>query len=170
VRFLVEDTGIGMRPEHLGEIFDVFHQVHDPSYAVQGTGLGLAIAKRLVRLMGGDLRVESEPNQGSRFWFDLDLPEVATAPRAVGERKVVAVRGTRRRVLVVEDDPHSRGLFRDLRLPLGFELYEAADGEEGLGQRRRTGPMRSSWTCVCGASTAWKPRAGSAPCRSSSTR
>jgi signal transduction histidine kinase len=86
VRFLVEDTGIGMRPEHLGEIFDVFHQVHDPSYAVQGTGLGLAIAKRLVRLMGGDLRVESEPNQGSRFWFDLDLPEVATAPRAVGER------------------------------------------------------------------------------------
>jgi signal transduction histidine kinase len=57
VRFLVEDTGIGMRPEHLGEIFDVFHQVHDPSYAVQGTGLGLAIAKRLVRLM----RAASKP-------------------------------------------------------------------------------------------------------------
>ncbi len=132
MRFLVEDTGIGIRSEHLGEIFDVFHRVHDPRYASQGTGLGLAIAKRLVRLMGGDLRVESEPDQGSRFWFDLDLPEAATAPRAVGEPKVVAVRGNRRRVLVVEDDPHSRGLFRDLLLPLGFELYEAADGEEGL--------------------------------------
>ena len=134
VRFLMEDTGIGIRPERLGEIFDVFHQVHDPSYASQGTGLGLAIANRLVRLMGGDLRVESEPDQGSRFWFDLDLPEVATAPRAVGEPKIVAVRGSRRRVLVVEDDPDSRGLFRDLLLPLGFELYEAADGEEGLRQ------------------------------------
>jgi len=140
VRFLVEDTGIGIRPEHLAEIFDVFHRVHDPIYAAQGTGLGLAIAKRLVRLMGGDLRVESEPNQGSRFWFDLDLPEVATAPRAVGEPKVVAVRGSRRRVLVVEDDPHSRDLFRDLLLPLGFELYEAAEGEEGLRQAQAHRP------------------------------
>jgi len=134
VRFLVEDTGIGIHPERLGEIFDVFHRVHDPIYDAQGTGLGLAIAKRLVRLMGGDLRVESEPNQGSRFWFDLDLPEVAAASRAAEEPKVVAVRGSRRRVLVVDDDPHSRGLFRDLLLPLGFELYEAADGEEGLRQ------------------------------------
>ena len=140
VRFLVEDTGIGIRPEHLGEIFDVFHRVHDPSYASQGTGLGLAIAKRLVRLMGGDLRVESEPDQGSRFWFDLDLPEVAAAARAVGEPKIVAVRGSRRRVLVVEDDPDSRGLFRDLLLPLGFELYEAADGEDGLRQAEARRP------------------------------
>ncbi len=140
VRFLVEDTGIGIRPEHLGEIFDVFHRVHDPSYASQGTGLGLAIAKRLVRLMGGDLQVESQPNQGSRFWFDLDLPEVAAPPRALGEPKVVAVRGSRRRVLVVEDDPHSRGLLRDMLLPLGFELYEAAEGEEGLRQAQAHRP------------------------------
>ncbi|MGH8563839.1 MAG: CHASE domain-containing protein [Gammaproteobacteria bacterium] len=140
MRFLVEDTGIGIRPEHLGEIFDVFHRVRDPSHALQGTGLGLAIAKRLVRLMGGDLRVESEPDQGSRFWFDLDLPELAAAPRAGAEPKVVAVRGNRRRVLVVEDDPQSRGLFRDLLLPLGFELYEAADGEEGLRQAQAHRP------------------------------
>ncbi len=140
MRFLVEDTGIGIRPEHLAEIFDVFHRVHDPIYTAQGTGLGLAIAKRLVRLMGGALRVESEPDQGSRFWFDLDLPEVAAAARPVGEPKVVAVRGTRRRVLAVEDDPHSRSLFRDLLLPLGFEIYEAADGEEGLRQAQAHRP------------------------------
>ena len=52
----------------------------------------------------------------------------------------MAVRGSRRRVLVVEDDPHSRGLFRDLLLPLGFELYEAAEGEEGLRQAQAHRP------------------------------
>jgi CheY-like chemotaxis protein len=58
----------------------------------------------------------------------------------VGEPKVVAVLGSRRRVLVVEDDAHSRGLFRDLLLPLGFELYEAAEGEEGLHQAQAHRP------------------------------
>ncbi|MGH8566053.1 MAG: response regulator [Gammaproteobacteria bacterium] len=114
--------------------------MRDPIYAAHGTGLGLAITKRLVRLMGGDLPVESEPDQGSRFWFDLDLPEVAAAPRSAREPKVVAVRGSRRRVLVVEDDPQNRGLFRDLLLPLGFKLYEAADGEEGLRQAKAHRP------------------------------
>jgi signal transduction histidine kinase len=73
VCFLVEDTGIGIRPEHLSEIFDVFHQVRDPATVVDGTGLGLAISKRLVHLMGGELQVASTPREGSRFWFDLEL-------------------------------------------------------------------------------------------------
>ncbi len=140
LRFLVEDTGIGIRPEHLGEIFDIFHQLRDPRTHAQGTGLGLAIAKRLVQLMGGDLRVQSEPDEGTRFWFELDLPEIGAAPPALAARKILAVQGSRRRVLVVEDDPDSRSLFRDLLVPLGFELYEAADGAEGVRQAQAHQP------------------------------
>src|SRR5262249_13013502 len=73
VRFLVEDTGIGIEPQHLPEIFNLFHQVRDPAVSVEGTGLGLAISRRLTRLMGGELEVESAPSQGSRFWFEIEL-------------------------------------------------------------------------------------------------
>lgn len=65
VCFLVEDTGIGIRPEHRTEIFAVFHQVRDPRAAVEGTGLGLAISRRLVDLMGGELRVASSPGRAA---------------------------------------------------------------------------------------------------------
>ena len=134
LRFLVEDTGIGINPEHLEAIFDVFHQVRDPNTVVEGTGLGLAICRRLVQVMGGELEVSSTPNEGSQFGFDLDLPPVAAPTSLPKEQTVVGVRGNRRRVLVVEDDPDSRSLLRDLLVPLGFEIYEATEGQEGLHQ------------------------------------
>lgn len=140
LRFLVEDTGIGISPEHLEEIFDVFHQVRDPNTVVEGTGLGLAICRRLVQFMGGELEVSSTPNEGSQFGFDLDLPPVAAPTSLPKERTVVGVRGNRRRVLVVEDDPDSRSLLRDLLVPLGFEIYEATEGQEGLHQAQALKP------------------------------
>ncbi len=140
LRFLVEDTGIGISPEHLEEIFDVFHQVRDPNTVVEGTGLGLAICRRLVQFMGGELEVSSTPNEGSRFGFDLDLPPVAAPTSLPKQRTVVGVRGNRRRVLVVEDDPDSRSLLRDLLVPLGFEIYEATEGQEGLHQAQALKP------------------------------
>jgi PAS domain S-box-containing protein len=140
LRFVVEDTGIGISPEHLEAIFDVFHQVRDPNTVVEGTGLGLAICRRLVQLMGGELEVSSTPNEGSQFGFDLDLPPVAAPTSLPKERTVVGVRGNRRRVLVVEDDPDSRSLLRDLLVPLGFEIYEATEGQEGLHQARALKP------------------------------
>ena len=140
LRFLVEDTGIGISPEHLEEIFDVFHQVRDPNTVVEGTGLGLAICRRLMQFMGGELKVSSIPNEGSQFGFDLDLPSVAAPTSLPKERTVVGVRGNRRRVLVVEDDPDSRSLLRDLLVPLGFEIYEATEGQEGLHQAQALKP------------------------------
>ncbi len=72
VRFEVEDTGIGIRPEALAHIFEAFTQAESSTARrYGGTGLGLAINARLVRLMGGDLAVDSEPGRGSRFHFDL---------------------------------------------------------------------------------------------------
>jgi len=73
----VEDTGCGIREAELPQIFDAFHQGGDQ--ATGGTGLGLAICRRLVHLMGGWIHVESVPNEGSSFSFDLAAPELSTS-------------------------------------------------------------------------------------------
>ncbi len=134
LRFQVEDTGVGIRAEHLPRIFETVHQVRDPRTFVEGTGLGLAISKALVTLMGGTLEVSSAPGEGSRFWFGLDLPEVPlvsqqlTRPR----RRLIGALGGRRRILVVDDKEDNRRLVRDLLVPLGFEVLQAQDADACL--------------------------------------
>jgi len=140
VRFTVEDTGIGIQPQHLPEIFNLFHQVRDPAVSVEGTGLGLAISRRLTRLMGGELEVKSVPGQGSRFWFDIQLPAVPGAVPASQTRTAIAVEGARRKILVVDDEEDGRGLLRDLLVPLGFEVHEASDGEAAVREAKRLRP------------------------------
>lgn len=136
VRFLVEDTGIGIRSEHLTEIFNVFHQIRSGKAFEEGTGLGLAISKRLVALMGGELLVASTPGEGSRFWFDLELPVVAAQNLDLEppKRTIVGVSGSKRRILVADDREDNRGVLRDMLVPLGFEVHEAADGKKCLQQ------------------------------------
>ena len=74
IEFVVEDTGIGMTPVQMGQLFQAFSQVDGSSTRrFGGTGLGLVISKRLVEMMGGDLTVESERHCGSKFRFDLPL-------------------------------------------------------------------------------------------------
>jgi PAS domain S-box-containing protein len=133
-RFVVEDTGVGISADQLPRIFETFHQVRSEQEFIEGTGLGLAISKTLVALMGGTLEVSSTPGEGSRFWFDLDLPEAATAADSRPLRRVAGVRGGRRRLLVVDDNADNRQLLRDLLVPVGFEVEEAADAESGLAR------------------------------------
>lgn len=142
-RFLVEDTGIGIHAEHQSRICEVFYRVENLRRGAGGTGLGLAISRTLVALMGGELRVSSTPGEGTRFWFDLDLPVVLDPVPTVGATagSALDVRiGRAHRILVVDDQDDSRSLIRDLLSPLGFEVIEACDGLEGYEQACRTKP------------------------------
>ena len=142
LRFLVEDTGIGIDAEHLATIFQTFHQVHDPKGMAEGTGLGLAISQKLVGLMGGVLQVNSIPCEGSKFWFDIDLPE-STAKELDSqllEPKVIGIKGPNRKVLVTDDILDNRRFLSDLLIPLGFQVMEAVDGEDCLRRALETHP------------------------------
>ncbi|MCZ6675787.1 MAG: PAS domain S-box protein [Candidatus Poribacteria bacterium] len=132
--FQIEDTGIGIAEEKLAEIFLPFHQVRNSSQQVEGTGLGLTISQKLVKLMGTELQVKSTLGEGSVFWFDLDLPEIADLPQpaTAGERAVLGFKGRKRKILVVDDNQESRDMLVNLLSSLGFELAEAPNGRDCL--------------------------------------
>jgi PAS domain S-box-containing protein len=139
LRFQVEDTGIGIPPETLKRIFEPFAQ--GSQRAAEGTGLGLAITSQLIALMGGMLRVRSQPGVGSTFWFDLDLPVVENfvpLPRAP-EDDITGYSGRRRRIMVVDDRAENRAILRQMLEPLGFEILEAVNGQDCLN---KTGPYQ----------------------------
>ena len=132
--FEVEDTGIGISPKELETIFDPFVQAGDQDRQVDGTGLGLAISHNLVSLMGGELQVESQLDQGSRFWFELDLPlgKLVANRDTPSVHKIQHVIGTQPKILVVDDRLENRAVFRDLLVPMGFEIQEAENGQVGM--------------------------------------
>jgi CheY-like chemotaxis protein len=125
------------------KLFEPFTQAGAGVDALErGSGLGLTIAQRLVRLMGGELRVASTVGEGSRFSFEIAL--VGAAGARPGERRVarrlIGYDGPRRRVLAVDDVEANRLLFRDLLSPLGFDVALAASAEEALGLLDRVRP------------------------------
>ena len=144
VRFAVRDTGIGLTPEQVGRLFQEFSQA-DASTTKKygGTGLGLALSRRLCRMMGGDITVESQPGAGSTFTIDLPAtvvelkvePEPAPASPAATARP--AGPGA---VLVIDDEAAVRELMQRMLTREGFGVVTAASGEEGLRQARQARP------------------------------
>ncbi|MBI3774438.1 MAG: PAS domain-containing protein [Gammaproteobacteria bacterium] len=142
LRFEVSDTGIGIAPEHLPEIYLPFHQVGDPRNHGGGVGLGLAICKRLVDLMGGDIRVESAPGCGTTFSALLNLPAAEDSPSVARDalRPVTGYDGARRRVLIVDNAPDNLAMLAGLLVPIGFEVAQLGDGEGVLTAAARFEP------------------------------
>ncbi|WP_075216858.1 ATP-binding protein [Mongoliimonas terrestris] len=129
----VEDSGIGIPPDDLARVYEPFERGSEArAQATPGLGLGLTITKMLVELMGGDINAESGP-AGSVFRVRLMLATVH-APRALPPTaaRVVGYTGDRRTVVVADDDATHRGLVRDILVPLGFAVLEAADGPSCL--------------------------------------
>ncbi|MDB9312663.1 ATP-binding protein [Spirulina sp. CS-785/01] len=143
IRFTVQDSGPGISPEALEQIFQPFEQVGATSRRSEGTGLGLAISRQILAMMGGKMQVESELGQGSTFWFDLRM-EVAqdwAMMAADGDKgKIIGYEGKRRKLLVVDDKQVNRTVLVEVLVPLGFEVAQGSDGEEGLQVARRVHP------------------------------
>jgi PAS domain S-box-containing protein len=130
--FAVRDTGIGIAADQLGIIFEPFEQAGDRQRHIAGTGLGLTISRQYVRLMGGEIEVESEPGRGSVFRFEVVAEPVRAATAVAPTRTVTGYAGPRKKILVVDDIAENRAVVIDLLTPLGFEVAEAADGREGV--------------------------------------
>jgi two-component system sensor histidine kinase/response regulator len=135
LKFSVSDTGIGLTEEQAGKLFQAFSQADtSTTRKYGGTGLGLTISKRLVEMMDGEIWVESEPGQGSNFNF--------TATFGLGREKVKKRFAPKRdlrgmKVLVVDDNPTSREILRDMMASFSFEVTLAATGQKGIAEVER---------------------------------
>ena len=125
----VHDTGIGLTQAQMSRLFQSFEQA-DNSITRQfgGTGLGLAISKRLVDLMGGDIRVASEVGQGTTFTFTCRFGLGAGKPRTL--EAFPDLRG--RRFLVVDDNGSAREVVADMLKAMGFRVTAVATGQAAL--------------------------------------
>jgi CheY-like chemotaxis protein/HPt (histidine-containing phosphotransfer) domain-containing protein len=131
LHFAVVDTGIGISEEARAKLFGSFSQA-DSSITRRfgGTGLGLAISKQIVTLIGGTIGVDSEPGQGSTFWFDVSLPE-GSEPKAEGIAKPKqTVRPLR--ILLAEDNPVNQKVAIGLLRPDGHAVEVANNGREAV--------------------------------------
>jgi len=127
VRLCVQDTGCGVPAELRESIFDPYFTTKDEG---KGTGLGLAVVRDIVERHGGDIRVESEPDQGTVFRITLPLLE-SVSPRAPSVRESDIPKGTGR-ILLVEDEGLLCTVGQEILQHLGYEVVTATSAEEAL--------------------------------------
>ena len=135
LRFSVRDTGIGMSQEAIDKLFRPFTQA-DSSITRKfgGTGLGLTISKRLIEMMGGEIRVESQPGVGSKFTFTARFQKMAQQS-AHRQPALKELRGLR--VLAVDDNESSLQILSSYLTSFSFEVVAAHSGHEALNAARR---------------------------------
>lgn len=134
ITFSVEDSGPGISPSDLPNVFDMFMQTRSNRLSQEGTGLGLAISRQFVRLMGGDISVESEVGKGSKFIFDIEiglaLPQHVRTTQTI--QRVIGLEANQPtyRILVAEDKWENRILLVRLLQTIGFDVRDATNGKE----------------------------------------
>ncbi len=148
MRISVHDTGQGLLPEKLGQLFQPFNRLGQEGGDTEGTGIGLVVSKRLVELMGGEIGAESQVGVGSVFWIELDSSaapqlgaESVQAKAAAGQGLPVQSGVQTCTLLCVEDNPANLMLIEKLvaRRP-EIRLLSARDGTLGIKIARDAGP------------------------------
>ncbi len=135
----VEDTGIGISPEHQTTIFEEFRQVDaSTTRRTGGTGLGLAISRHFVEMQGGRIWVESEPGVGSTFTFTL--PTTGPAPIAESELADLTIDRSLKLILAVEDDEGAISIYKRYLEKQGYKVVGLNQGEQALRWARELSP------------------------------
>ncbi|MFA7240407.1 MAG: response regulator [Sulfuricellaceae bacterium] len=147
LEFRVQDTGIGITAEQCGRMFQSFSQADtSTTRKYGGTGLGLAISKHLVEMMGGAIRLESQPEAGTTFIFtakfgctqEQDIPKknvLPASPESWGIKSLHSIRSAR--ILVVDDNEINRQIARELLNHAGLEAALANNGQEAVDLVKR---------------------------------
>lgn len=162
----VQDTGIGIAPEHQAIIWEEFRQIDGSlSRQYEGTGLGLAIVRRLVRLMGGEIELDSTPGVGSTFRFAL--PARLPQDRSVVERPVLPPverqplpeappTGERPLVLIVDDDVEVIYILEKYLRDDGYEIVAAQSGDEAIEKARALRPFAMTLDIMLPGRDGWE--------------
>jgi CheY-like chemotaxis protein/two-component sensor histidine kinase len=147
IRISVRDTGAGLAPEKLGQLFSPFNRLGQEAGSVAGTGIGLVVSKRLAELMGGAIGVESTVGVGSVFWCEMLTAEAPEIPIPSGDTEALRRRAAPdtappRTVLYVEDNPANMQLVEELigRFP-DLNLVTAVNGTLGIERARASQPQ-----------------------------
>ena len=146
-RITVQDTGVGLSPVQLSQLFQPFNRLGQESKTEDGTGIGLVVTKRLVELMGGEIGVASTVGIGSVFWIELKLAEgiAHIAPGETGKTGAAArnepAGDAQPSLLYVEDNPANLKLIQEIiSLRTDLSLLTAADGHLGFELARAHKP------------------------------
>jgi signal transduction histidine kinase len=134
--FEIEDTGIGIAPNEIHNIFEPFTQTKLGKKSSEGTGLGLAITRSFVEMMGGKITVSSQEGSGSIFRFDIpiSLVDAKDIELKAPIRRAIALEPNQPvyRILIVDDKWENRQLLIKMLSPIGFDLKEAGNGKEAM--------------------------------------
>ena len=146
IRVAVQDTGNGLTPDQLRQLFQPFNRLGLDNTTIEGSGIGLVLTKRLVELMGGTIGVRSTPGTGSTFWIDLRSAEPSTRPHAqvrprlptpgelVGDPQLATI-------LCVDDNRANLALLTEaLSLRTDCMVLTATDGQAGVDMARSHSP------------------------------
>lgn len=147
IEFFVSDTGIGIEKEKQRLIFERFTQADSgTSRSYGGTGLGLAIVKKLLEMMNSEIHLESEPGEGTHFWFRVpyltyvETEEQKPANQLLNGNKILKGKDTETKILIVEDDPSSLYFFHELLSKSYSNLLLAENGRDALKQHKLESP------------------------------